>query len=246
MKNLNKTFENEMQLNGVEKGFEKLAQYLMNECILNVNSNEYQLAEIEFYYCDKERHPDSFVHANEEQRTTNQFYFHGSGFDITFGNNDYYGGILIRSVISKDEIINGPVSVFNHFLHISNHAHRTFNFKMFLEEKKESDQNIIVTSSRVGLNIKPQDNNNEYIFKPYRYIIKNDEHILNLLKKNEPTFLAYFLKKQEKESENPLTFNNNVNRRLNHLCQNLNHNKEGFLNISRPKLRQLFVNLTNR
>jgi hypothetical protein len=114
---------------------------------------------------------------------------------------------------------------------------------MFLEEKKESEKTTIIKSTRVGLNINTKDKNNEYIFKPYRYIIKNDENILNLLKQNEPTFLAYFLKKQIKESRNSLTFDNNVNKRLNILYQNLT--KEDFINISRPKLRQLFINFIN-
>jgi len=50
MQDLNELFEKAKKEGGVEKGFDKLAEYLMNECVLEVNGEEYQLAEIEFYY----------------------------------------------------------------------------------------------------------------------------------------------------------------------------------------------------
>jgi hypothetical protein len=44
------------------------------------------------------QHPDEYAHQHAEQAKSNTWYFHGSGLDITFGDKEIYGGILIRSI----------------------------------------------------------------------------------------------------------------------------------------------------
>jgi hypothetical protein len=84
MKNLNEIFETTKNIS-IQAGFDELANYLMNECVLEINNNEYRIAEIEFYYFNKE-HNDIHTHRHKCQKKSNVFYFHPAGVDITFGN----------------------------------------------------------------------------------------------------------------------------------------------------------------
>ena len=85
--------------------FKTIAEQLMNKFRLHVNGKKYRVVECEFYYfCSG--HKDPFAHGHELQKTTfGQWYFHGSGLDITLGNRDKstYGGILLRGIAEVDE-----------------------------------------------------------------------------------------------------------------------------------------------
>jgi hypothetical protein len=91
--------------------FRRIAEHLMNECVLSVGSNNYRFTSLEFYYFDEELHPDVYSHKHPNQKTSGQWYFHGSGLDITFGSDKVFGGILIRGIrnLEKMEFINGPI-----------------------------------------------------------------------------------------------------------------------------------------
>src|SRR5205807_688183 len=103
-----------------DEQFKKIAEYLINEAILYLpKQQKYQIIELEFYFNDSENgdddsnddgrlHCDPYSHQHDHQKTCGEWYFHrvgktgyrgGSrkGIDITFGNEDVYGGILIRS-----------------------------------------------------------------------------------------------------------------------------------------------------
>ena len=215
MENLNKLFEEAKKEGGVEAGFKRLAEYLMNECVLEVNSEKYQLAEIEFYYYDKENHPDVFVHCDEEQLNSNTFYVHNkggirAGIDITFGNKNYYGGILIRSLknINNDE---EPIKGSKNCRELMEKKLRINSLKdlkklltgknidEYIKNKTSINKNFLLKSCRVGLNFSNQCHNfdleKEFIFKPYRYILKDETVILSLLDYTDSHFLAYFLEK---------------------------------------------------
>ena len=199
MKNLNQLFE-EAKKNGIEAGFDKLADYLMNECVLEANNNEYRIAEIEFYYFnEKDEHADIFVHCNECQKKSNVFYFHPAGVDITFGNDSYYGGILIRGIINikTGKYIIGPNKVaYDELLKCNNKNKLMIELKT---KKQETYHPCFFKSCRVNLNIKSQHKNEakNFIFKSYRYILNDEELILNLLNFSESHFLAVMLQGKE-------------------------------------------------
>jgi hypothetical protein len=75
---------------------------------LVINGTYYQICELEYYH-HSAGHPDIFTHCDKEQSENETFYFHrmhGKGFkegtykgmDITFGNDNEYGGLLVRSI----------------------------------------------------------------------------------------------------------------------------------------------------
>ena len=53
----------------------KIMNYLLNQCKLVVDGNEHELIELELYLHSK-RHPDPFVHMNEQQMNFGTWYFH--------------------------------------------------------------------------------------------------------------------------------------------------------------------------
>ena len=155
--------------------FSKYANKLMNEYCLKVDDKKYNLIEIEFYFYDKENHPDPYIYCNEKQKECGEFYFHGSGMDITFGNGICYGGILIRSIMNEEgEYINGSLILLK---------------KLFGDEidkpkieliEKDIEKKDIFCSTRVGLQAHPLDyelltkfekNFIPYIFRLYRFIV---------------------------------------------------------------------------
>jgi hypothetical protein len=156
--------------------FSKYANKLMNEYCLKVDDKKYNLIEIEFYFYDKENHPDPYIYCNEKQKECGEFYFHGSGMDITFGNGICYGGILIRSIMNqKGEYINGSLILLEELF-----GDKIDKSKIELIEKEDIEKKDIFCSTRVGLQAHPLDyellikyENNfiPYIFRLYRFIV---------------------------------------------------------------------------
>ena len=61
-----------------EEYFAKVANYMLNQVFLMINSKKYRITEIELYYtCPK--HPDPFTHKSEIQKQNGKFYFHKTG-----------------------------------------------------------------------------------------------------------------------------------------------------------------------
>mgnify|MGYP006345622161 CR=1 FL=1 len=155
--------------------FSEYANKLMNEYCLKVDDKKYNLIEIEFYFYDKENHPDPYIYCNEKQKECGEFYFHGSGMDITFGNGKCYGGILIRSIMNEEgQYINGSLKLLEELF-----CDEIDKLKIELIEKDIGKKNIFC-STRVGLQAHPLDyylltkykkNFIPYIFRLYRFIV---------------------------------------------------------------------------
>jgi len=92
------------------------AENLMLGHVWQVSNKEFHFTEIEFYSKSVNGDGDPYTHGHAEQLKSDSWYFHGSGIDITFGDADTYGGILIRGIKFKDEhdqwqYISGPIRV---------------------------------------------------------------------------------------------------------------------------------------
>src|SRR3989338_4156712 len=109
----------------MDQKFEKIARKIMCGMTLFAGDNKYMICEIQFYLYNGE-HEDVFVHRHPLQKTKMQCYFHHTcdkehsyksgtykGLDITCGDNESYGGILIRSIYNEDkkEMIEGPCKI---------------------------------------------------------------------------------------------------------------------------------------
>ena len=192
IKNLNVFFntkikENDNNIENIENGFEHLAQYLINETILEANNNIYEICEIEFYYYDESvEHEDVYTHQNDDFQTkSDRFYFHNSGVDITFGKGNAYGGILIRSIkkLEDNKLISGPRLVVQELLNSSGNLCTQMELKEKEKPKEKTTDHKLLRAFRVGLNITDEDKKSQkdYIFERYRYILNDSSVLDNLL-----------------------------------------------------------------
>jgi hypothetical protein len=110
----------------LSKWFQRIAEVLLRQTVLDVAGAAHELCEIEFYL-HGEDHPDPFTHGQALQRSSGRWYFHKSGesyrggtykgLDITFGPPDAFGGILIRSLLTPEgPLINGSSLCVEHLL----------------------------------------------------------------------------------------------------------------------------------
>ena len=126
------TLDANMNTSGIEKRFEQIAKMLFESFAIQKGETMYLFKEIEFYFYNK-NHRDIITHPRESKPLCwyiNDF----GGIDLNFGSkiryekrlnsngkkvekcvlddSAYFGGILIRQLISEDgcEILSGPLA----------------------------------------------------------------------------------------------------------------------------------------
>jgi len=183
--------------------FMHIAERLLNGARLVVGQQSYRLVEIEFYYWSQ-AHPDPFTHRNPIQFHIGHWYFHrthgayrgGSfkGLDLTFGQGDASGGILIRGLETPDGTrIDGPSLCVDHLLEatgtatvaaldqaIDKHLAWEDGNPLFLEAVQTLAKRPLYRSPRVGLRIPGKAGAaslsplhlqaTSFIMRPYRYL----------------------------------------------------------------------------
>jgi hypothetical protein len=158
----------------INDDFKRIATELMNDWVLKIENSMYRIIEIEFYFKSKS-HNDDYAHAHELQKKPDCWYFHASGVDITFGNDEAYGGILIRGIFNLGSLkyTYGPINVvtelFSNLQSVYNHS---YSFGLIA-----APENIIkfenpISAPRVGLN---KNKNPEMRDKLYRYLVMPKE-----------------------------------------------------------------------
>jgi hypothetical protein len=180
--------QNKIEGKGIEELqciFYETARDLMNNYVLKIDELEIELTEIEFYYHNEKYHKDPYVHKNELQKTTNGYlYVHEKpakrgGIDLTFGNGNYYGGILIRGIKSDDEnifisgigrvkkYISEKLNIENKYQIIQNFFEKLKNQDKISLEKKDILNYNILHSRRINLD--KRINNDEFRNSLYRF-----------------------------------------------------------------------------
>lgn len=162
-----------------EAVFQKMAEYVFQNCHLEANGTKYYLTVIEFYYYHKIEHPDLWCYRKPEKNgmfPSDSLWFHYSGMDITFDNKEKneYGGILIRGI--KDEKgnhTNGPLRSLYALLN-TNSNDKSVCLKLISSESKEKIS--INKTTRYGLNVQTGDKNfskkNKYQAREYRFYLE--------------------------------------------------------------------------
>jgi len=156
--------------------FETHTHYMMNYLCLVVGDQPYRIIECEVYYHDSENHPDPYVHKRNQQLFAGNWYFNDMGIDLTFGNYDkkIYASILIRGIrnMQTNQYISGASNVtreiFDKFGNImagdKGLCLREINQGVIKDEEPTQ-------STRIGLIKKVEDTQN-FVGKPYRYIVE--------------------------------------------------------------------------
>jgi len=179
--------------------FTRIAERLLNGSRLVVRRQPYRLVEIEFYYWSK-AHPDPFTHRDPIQFHVGHWYFHrthgvyrgGSfkGLDLTFGQGDASGGVLIRGIETPDgALIDGPSLCVDHLLDATGAAtvaelDRAINKRLAWEDgnplmlemtetTETTEKRPLYRSPRVGLMLKrvaARTEGTRFVMRPYRYL----------------------------------------------------------------------------
>ncbi|KAG2375231.1 hypothetical protein C9374_009854 [Naegleria lovaniensis] len=193
-----------------EDVFTSITEYLFNHVELVVKDKTFRLAELEYYYTCPPVHNDPFSHCHEIQATKGEWYFHQSlaktndnnykggsyqGLDLSIGCGTFKGGVLIRSLLNGDKLIEGPSLcvdaiintydcktihefVTKHFPKQKHFAALDTKSAFYLKPKETPTCDKFVRSGRVGLTLKQKTNEKEraqYIFKPYRHCLKPEK-----------------------------------------------------------------------
>lgn len=137
----------------VEAGFLEAAKLILIDYQLIAGNESFEVLELEFYFYQKDIHPDPYSHAFQypkrvipKMSVTGSWYFHRfigiekythtrRGLDLTYGSavQEAYGGLLIRSVKreSDGKRISGPSNVVAYVLAAANNPeaiqHLAFN-----------------------------------------------------------------------------------------------------------------------
>jgi hypothetical protein len=154
----------------IDSDFKRIAHDLMNHWILKIESKMYRITEIEFYL-KSESHNDTYTHGHKLQLETERWYFHGAGFDLTFGANGFYGGILIRALydFKENNYTYGPLNcVTELFSNIGNIYEANISFGLIPAKSIDFKHEKPIPAPRVGLN--PQKNKDKYDAF-YRFLI---------------------------------------------------------------------------
>jgi hypothetical protein len=180
----------------IEAWFTRIAQRMLNDVRLIVAGQAHRFVEIEFYYWSK-THPDPFAHRDPIQYQIGHWYFHrthgvhrgGSfkGLDLTFGDGDSSGGVLIRGLEKPDyTLVDGPSLCVDYLLRATGMAtlaafDRAANERLawekgnplFLARIKDPVRRPWLRSPRVGLSLKrvrSSSRSTRFLMLPYRYL----------------------------------------------------------------------------
>jgi hypothetical protein len=180
--------------------FTQIGSQLLTGCRLLVAGQPHRFTEVEFYDCGP-GHPDPFTHKDPLQRERGRWYFHrtrgvyrgGSfkGFDLTFGEGQAFGGVLIRGLERPDgTLIDGPSLCVDHLLArtgagdvasldraIAGRVAWDPDSPLALREESAAEERRLFRSARVGLSlrrVRPSSptaaDMTRYIMRPYRYL----------------------------------------------------------------------------
>ena len=163
---------------GFQRKCSMIAEKLFRNYCLNCNGIDYFLAELEFYYYDKDRFFAKWNTCTYPRTNKNacDLFFHESGLDICF-NSDFskgaFGGILIRSLIRKTNdgataYITGPLVCAKEIINACSAIHSLPTIK-----RLSLRDCIIETTKRYGISDDPDDLNLCY------YDVRITDHLTN-------------------------------------------------------------------
>jgi hypothetical protein len=169
----------EISINSIPDSFDRIAKELLLEHVILVNSIDFEITEIEFYFFNEEHHPDKYTHPHKMQ--AGMWRLHKQGIDITFDGTKKGedGGILIRGLKLNDRYVNGPIKclawIFESMGNVQNENH------IILKPKHLVDSKITKTFRHLPNKIQHKD----FHQKKYRYIKDFDKVDLPQKIKNE-------------------------------------------------------------
>ena len=185
MKFLEVNFENEKT---IIQSFDLIAEKFGSDVNIIINENYYRIADFEFYvYSHKLQ--DLQTHQHKIQLEHCKFYLHSSGIDITFGDGENYGGILLRGIVKlydgaekengfMKQQFDGPqivaTELFSNLYPLNSTKKNEISLIDINGQNQDSSffpAKTFFKTKRVGLSSKPTDKEDFYKNLQLRYII---------------------------------------------------------------------------
>ncbi len=160
----------------IKNKMDDISKNIMTNFKIIINGIKFELTEIEFYILS-EKHKDESIYKNELQRLLGVMYIHQSGFDLTFGDFENYGAILIRGIKiydvqkKKSEFVAGPLKCLQKIQElmgaymIKNRNIIFFSANYYFEKNTKGCDCSVVDDERVGLK-----SSEKYANERYRYV----------------------------------------------------------------------------
>lgn len=194
--------------------FGRMAELLLNGATLRVAGVPHRFTEIEFYV-NGLGHKDTFTHGDPMQKKGGFWYFHRTGgqyrsgtykgLDIAIGNEQLFGGILIRGVEQLEplpRLLDGPCVCVDHMLALNGapsieqlvarfdvriDAPASGESPLFLEAAAEPRKQPIFSCPRVGLTLKrsASEERQKFLARSYRFLSEP-----RAIKKGKPNLVA--------------------------------------------------------
>lgn len=162
----------------IEQSFNNIAKELMNENVIMVNDKAFEFTEIEFYFFKKGVHEDIYTH--KHKRKAGEWRIHNQGLDITLeGNEEQYGGILIRGLSNENTCINGPIKALGFLFESIGSVYNPST--LMLKSKDLEGKKIIKTFRHIPTKIQDK----VYHYKKYRYIVELEKLDISIPIKNQ-------------------------------------------------------------
>lgn len=159
----------------ISGSFERIAKELLNSWVIASGNSFYRICEIEFYFKTKD-HEDPYSHGHELQKSSGKWYLHPSGMDITFGNPECYGGILIRALDNLTLPIDhskrytyGPLNCLQELFQNLNSVYKQdYTLGIVYADEGKIEYEDPIAAPRVGLN---PNKNPEMFDQNYRFLV---------------------------------------------------------------------------
>ncbi len=176
----------ETNIKTIEASFLRIANEILNEHLLFVDSKKYRIIAIEFYFYNHSNHKDENSHAlkykraKERQLLQSKWYLHKisinpnykyKGLDYTFGNGKNFGGILIKEILDIDNNIKYTQSkLIDEFIKVLKPSSKEEFLKMIEIDEKIQFKNVTIDKKNIkaiprkGL-VKKSFKNSNYAYK---------------------------------------------------------------------------------
>lgn len=178
----------------IKRVFEEIAEILLFNSHIETATGKYRILEIEFYF-KNDNHKDNITIARTEY--SGMWWLHEFGVDLTFNSNEsknFYGGILIRSMISLDE--NDGQHEKNKEIYGPRNCCWELFYSSALEQKQNYVPQIVVNDKNYDgtleqtkryITRKPKPEDGKYMNSPYRFYVKGlNLHVDSKYKKASP------------------------------------------------------------
>lgn len=170
--------------------FEKIANILLFRSHIKTPNGNYRILEIEFYFKNNKHKDNVTIERTEE---AGMWWLHDYGVDLTFKsdeNKKFYGGILIRSIISldkndEDKEIYGPRKCCWHLFYFS--ALEQNMVPQIVMNDSECIYNGTLETTKRYITRKPKPEDGIYRDSLYRFYVNGlDLHVEKNYKKASP------------------------------------------------------------